>query len=261
MAVGEVDSSWLSLDEERTGRFESWWQFHSRGQKTTMMTTLRRWCGATCRFIFWTLPLLILLKIQMTLYVLCLLPAFIQFFWFYAVTSDRIVRKYSGTSIRNSLDIYGSTTRTESNNNNSNNSQSNSDDPLISKPVLLYFPGGAWIIGYKMWGALLAQSLVRSHQALVVIPDYRNYPFGTVPDMIQDTEDAIVWCQQNTGESAAMTCTDVELLLTPVLLSYRSVRRRPRSNRAIRTIRRWALAIMSTAWKNHCEAGTRMGPR
>ena len=49
-----------------------------------------------------------------------------------------------------------------------------------------------WIIGYKAWGALLAQSLMK--QGFIVASlDYRNFPQGTVGDMVQDVGVGIGW--------------------------------------------------------------------
>lgn len=42
-------------------------------------------------------------------------------------------------------------------------------------PVLVFITGGAYIIGYKAWGALLARRLSRMG-VLVVCLDYRNFP-------------------------------------------------------------------------------------
>mmetsp|Transcript_15082 Transcript_15082/g.34827 ORF Transcript_15082/g.34827 Transcript_15082/m.34827 type:complete len:351 (+) Transcript_15082:6-1058(+) len=130
---------------------------------------------------FWTIPLLFVLVVRTILYVLFLLPAFVRFVWYYCVASDRRVFTYKKDSIRNKLDVYGAVTEEENNNN--------------TKPVLIYFPGGAWLIGSKMWGAFLARTLV-PFGVLVIIVDYRNYPFGNVPDMIQDVEDALNWSKQ-----------------------------------------------------------------
>jgi prenylcysteine alpha-carboxyl methylesterase len=85
-------------------------------------------------------------------------------------------------------------------------SQANSDDDddddeqasaeLLGKPVVVFYTGGAWIIGYKMWGALLARALTAAG-ILVVIPDYRNYPLVSVPDMVSDIEHSLQWVRQN----------------------------------------------------------------
>ena len=42
-------------------------------------------------------------------------------------------------------------------------------------PVVVFVTGGAWIIGYKAWGALLGRRL--SEQGVIVAClDYRNFP-------------------------------------------------------------------------------------
>jgi len=43
-----------------------------------------------------------------------------------------------------------------------------------------------------MWGALLARILAASGMT-VVVPDYRNYPWGTVPEAVDDVESALQW--------------------------------------------------------------------
>lgn len=54
------------------------------------------------------------------------------------------------------------------------------------------------MIGYKMWASLLAQAM--AGRVLVIAADYRNYPFGTVPDMVEDVADAIQWTLQHCSE-------------------------------------------------------------
>ncbi|KAL3908414.1 MAG: hypothetical protein SGARI_003075 [Bacillariaceae sp.] len=56
--------------------------------------------------------------------------------------------------------------------------------------------GGAWIIGYKMWGTLLARTLV-PFGIMVVIPDYRNFPQTNIEGMIQDADRAVEWTLRN----------------------------------------------------------------
>lgn len=115
----------------------------------------------------------------MTIYVVLLLPGFLQMLWFY-LRVDRIAVQYKEGSCRNTLDVYASTT-------------SDGMPPTQhQRPVVLFLPGGAFLIGYKMWAALFAQAL-STFDILVVAADYRNYPFGTVPDMIEDVEDVIQW--------------------------------------------------------------------
>ena len=172
------------------------------------------------KFVFWTIPNLLLLKIQMFLYALFLAPAFTRLTWFYFVASDRIVERYQTKSARQCLDIYGSTmplettttttTTTRQQPQPDNEPAIEMSEPLLAgecpirsnqqkKPVLVFFPGGAWIIGYKMWGAFLARTMVH-FGILIFIVDYRNFPVGTITDMLQDTRDALAWVKQNCGK-------------------------------------------------------------
>ena len=45
--------------------------------------------------------------------------------------------------------------------------------------------GGAWLIGYKAWGALIGRRLSQ-RGALVLCLDYRNFPQGRALDMLED---------------------------------------------------------------------------
>ena len=42
-------------------------------------------------------------------------------------------------------------------------------------PVVVFFAGGAWMIGYKAWGALMGKVMMEEG-VLFVTPDYRNFP-------------------------------------------------------------------------------------
>ncbi|XP_031383958.1 probable isoprenylcysteine alpha-carbonyl methylesterase ICMEL2 isoform X1 [Punica granatum] len=48
-----------------------------------------------------------------------------------------------------------------------------------------FITGGAWIIGYKAWGSLLGQQLTEKG-IIVACIDYRNFPQGTISDMVTD---------------------------------------------------------------------------
>lgn len=52
--------------------------------------------------------------------------------------------------------------------------------------------GGAWTIGYKAWGALLAWRLSKQG-VLVACLDYRNFPQGDALDMLEDVNTGIAW--------------------------------------------------------------------
>eukprot|EP00897_Mesotaenium_endlicherianum_P004047 jgi/Mesen1/3670/ME000202S02755 len=53
-------------------------------------------------------------------------------------------------------------------------------------------------LGYKAWGALLGQAL-SEHGVIVACVDYRNFPQGTVGDMLCDVTTAIAWIFDNIG--------------------------------------------------------------
>lgn len=81
----------------------------------------------------------------------------------------------------------------------------NHGDQSVSKnqhfPVLLFFPGGAWMIGYKMWAALTARVLAQFN-IVTVVADYRNRlpGFGDdvrMPHMVNDVTAAIEWTFKN----------------------------------------------------------------
>jgi prenylcysteine alpha-carboxyl methylesterase len=143
---------------------------------------------STLQFLCFTIPIVLLDGLQLMLYVFLLLPAFLRFGWFY-VSCGRVSTRYKSDSCRNTLDIYGHNNYQDP---ETSTDQVTSSAPPLLKPVILFCPGGAWLIGYKMWGALLAKVMI-PFGIMVVIMDYRNYPLATVPAMVQDVEDAIQW--------------------------------------------------------------------
>jgi prenylcysteine alpha-carboxyl methylesterase len=64
------------------------------------------------------------------------------------------------------------------------------------KPVVIFVTGGAWVIGYKAWGSLLAQGLLEC-DIIVACLDYRNFPQGCISDMISDISTGIGYVMQN----------------------------------------------------------------
>ena len=58
------------------------------------------------------------------------------------------------------------------------------------KPVVIFVTGGVWIIGYRVWGALLAKSLLEFGVITICI-DYRNFPQGVCGDMVEDVSNVI----------------------------------------------------------------------
>lgn len=161
--------------------------------------------------------------IRLLAFVFALLPGFLVFAYYYFWSADRISVPYKdahdGRTSRHFLDVYGS--RTTPRHQQSSTSVAVTDDPRAtsrrrsidsfgdngepsgaargrdsSKPVVVFLTGGAWIIGYKMWGAFLARVLV-PHGILVIIPDYRNFPQVTVGDMVLDVDASIQWTLDN----------------------------------------------------------------
>lgn len=108
-------------------------------------------------------------------YAAVLLPGFLQVIWYYFF-SGRVWRSLPyGDEARNSLDLYMP-----------------DGVPSRPRPVVIFVTGGAWIIGYKAWGALLGQAL--SDRGIIVASlDYRNFPQGTVSDMVRDINTGVGW--------------------------------------------------------------------
>lgn len=136
-------------------------------------------------------------------------PAFLRIAWFY-YTDRRVKRNLQyGSAPRNRLDLYlppgcaFDTEKTEAAVRAADAETDAGRDPAPrerhenggsggGRPVIVFVTGGMWIIGYKAWGALLAQSLMK--QGFIVASlDYRNFPQGTVGEMIQDVGCGIGW--------------------------------------------------------------------
>ncbi|CAL5338720.1 unnamed protein product [Camellia sinensis] len=105
-------------------------------------------------------------------YAFLIFPGFIQVAFYYFFS--RQVRRgiVYGDQPRNRLDLY---------------LPKNTDGP---KPVVAFVTGGAWIIGYKAWGCLFGKQL-SERDIIVACIDYRNFPQGTMSDMIKDSSEGI----------------------------------------------------------------------
>jgi len=128
-------------------------------------------------------PTFMVRVLRLLTFVIFLLPAFIVFLGHY-LTCDRVAvyygKKMKGRDpifSRQILDIYGSRR-------NSSTTE--------KKPVLVFLTGGAWIIGYRMWGALLGRALA-PFGILVVLPDYGNFPGINIEGMVNDVDMSIQW--------------------------------------------------------------------
>ncbi|KAK2635906.1 hypothetical protein Ddye_030698 [Dipteronia dyeriana] len=116
-------------------------------------------------------------------YAVLLMPGFIQVGYNYFFSSQIRRGIVYGDQPRNRLDLYLPKT-------------TDGDGP---KPVIAFITGGAWIIGYKAWGSLLGQQL-SERDIIVACIDYRNFPQGTIGDMVQDASQGISFVCNNISE-------------------------------------------------------------
>jgi len=105
---------------------------------------------------------------------------------------------------RHYLDIYGSRTHFPRMNRtspspNSYSCKNSGCNNKGKKPVVIFLTGGAWIIGYRMWGTLLGRALA-PFGILVIVPDYRNFPAVNISQMVDDVDKSIDWVFNNVEE-------------------------------------------------------------
>ncbi|XP_028752901.1 isoprenylcysteine alpha-carbonyl methylesterase ICME isoform X2 [Neltuma alba] len=114
-------------------------------------------------------------------YALLLMPGFLQVAYHYFF-SKRVKRSVIyGNMPRNRMDLY---------------LPANICEP---KPVLIFVTGGAWIIGYKAWGSFLGLQLAE-RDIIVASIDYRNFPQGTISDMVKDVSQGISFIVDNVAD-------------------------------------------------------------
>ncbi|XP_050228201.1 isoprenylcysteine alpha-carbonyl methylesterase ICME-like isoform X2 [Mercurialis annua] len=114
-------------------------------------------------------------------YAMLLMPGFLQVAYYYFFSSQVRRSVVYGDQPRNRLDLY---------------LPENLDGP---KPVVAFVTGGAWIIGYKAWGSLLGKQLAE-RDIIVACIDYRNFPQGTISDMVADASQGISFICNNIAE-------------------------------------------------------------
>ncbi|PIN07459.1 Arylacetamide deacetylase [Handroanthus impetiginosus] len=169
------DNSLLTLS---TGRRQSFRQGMGRAASDTYLVTrlsfkLLRYLGVGYRWITRFLAL--------GCYSFLLFPGFFQVGYYYFFSGQVRRGVVYGDQPRNRLDLY---------------LPKNSEGP---KPVVAFVTGGAWIIGYKAWGSLLGQQL-SERDVIVACIDYRNFPQGTISDMIKDASQGISFVCNNIAE-------------------------------------------------------------
>ncbi|KAF8399200.1 hypothetical protein HHK36_015065 [Tetracentron sinense] len=114
-------------------------------------------------------------------YSILIMPGFFQVAYYYFSSSQVRRGVVYGDQPRNKLDLY---------------LPINNDGP---KPVVAFVTGGAWIIGYKAWGSLLGQQLAE-RDIIVACIDYRNFPQGSISDMVKDASQGISFVCNNIAE-------------------------------------------------------------
>ena len=132
------------------------------------------------RFVCFTLPVILFDLFRFLLAVIAMAPGGVRMAYHYCIASNHVSIQY-GASIRQSLDVYPSLLKRQ------------------SAPTVLFFYGGAWIIGYKFFGTLLARTLTAAG-VTVVIADYRNWPIASVPQQVDDVEAAVQWTRLNVAK-------------------------------------------------------------
>ncbi|KAK9700149.1 hypothetical protein RND81_08G220300 [Saponaria officinalis] len=111
-------------------------------------------------------------------YAMLLLPGFLQVGYYYFFSSQVHRSLIYGDQPRNRFDLY---------------LPRNTDG---RKPVVIFVTGGAWIIGYKAWGSFLGKQFTE-RDIIVACLDYRNFPQGTISDMIKDVSQGISFVCNN----------------------------------------------------------------
>ena len=136
---------------------------------TGIHLTLRLARFSTIRWVFKLLGLVA--------YALVLSPAFLRVAWSY-FTSRKIIRRsiVYGKQPRNTLDVFlpddadfisqleqsgALDQRGRWEPKHSGTEAIKDEEKVVRRPVVIFVTGGMWIIGYKAWGALLAQRLAR----------------------------------------------------------------------------------------------------
>ena len=122
----------------------------------------------------------------LVIFVIVMLPAFIPVFLHYLLSSTVVKNITYGPSIRHQLDIYLP----------KNCSPPNKSKGERGLPVVIFFSGGAWIIGYKTWAFMMGK-VMQSNGIIFVAPDYRNFPQAVAKEMVDDVTLSLQWVFEN----------------------------------------------------------------
>ena len=121
--------------------------------------------------------------LRLLVFTVLMLPGFLPVTWHYLRSpAVRKNLKY-GPSMRHQLDVYLPSTGTGA-------AAVVQPAPSDGFPVVLFVSGGAWIIGYKLWGWMMGQ-VFALNGVLCLCCDYRNFPQAEVPGMVEDVGRAL----------------------------------------------------------------------
>ena len=143
----------------------------------------------------------IVMAIRLLIFVILLMPGWLSLLRYYIFDAFiiRNIEYGKGARYRNLLDVYLPPPYIPKDG-------KKRKQPKIDRgvPVIVFVSGGAWIIGYKLWSALMAREFARQGY-VVIVPDYRNFPQGDIQDMITDLRCALLWtvcnCEMFGGDS------------------------------------------------------------
>ncbi|CAD7954941.1 unnamed protein product [Amoebophrya sp. A120] len=79
-------------------------------------------------------------------------------------------------------------------------------NPNYKLPLVIVVTGGAWTIGHRYWCAALSGHLAESGKVVSISIDYRNFPFATFREMVDDVLQALRWVKQNIPNSNNPSC-------------------------------------------------------
>lgn len=125
------------------------------------------------------------LGFRLIIYALLLLPAFLKITVAYFHDKRIIRRVRCGPYPRNYIDIYCPAEAKAAQEGNG---------PKV--PVVIAVMGGAWVMGHRAWNAQLGLRLM-DFGVLVFAVDYRNFPFGRIPEMVEDLSRGFGWVFAN----------------------------------------------------------------
>lgn len=142
---------------------------------------IRRVASAVVRFT--------VMIVRLTAFAALLSPVALRIVVWY-LCSPRVLRGVTyGRSFRQSLDVYLPVKMTAA-------------APGGGAPMLVFVPGGAWLIGHRSWAALLGR-LFADRGVVVVVPDYRNFPCGRIDQMVPDVTMAVGYAVQHARDWGA----------------------------------------------------------